>query len=419
MVLCPSGSSPNPSSAAYAWVTWVEAQQWLGSLFSKFAWLQYALKPVLLNVANFCAVEPEQPVYPGDATVAAAFLNPIAFDTVLDWLWKSVLWWEWSQLCQCNASGSPDCLSFMFSHSSNLDSTYVWDGGRSGIRAYTDQAGRTLWGFWIDSNGTQNVSGYYMDIPTTFSHFETFHLVPGWNHVYFATPLAMAVSQNYEFGMRYGPGTNVYAGYYHNGSNPSMPTHLIGSFGGGPYDFSTWNNGSTNTNFHDPIICVYSPSTYAPAEPPPPTTSIPDVPTGPCTTIGELCGILQPVILDIGLLKSRIDLLQRRLLPFAWVAGTPHTGLTGTGAFSVLDILGVIVSFTTIPSGWGQTFETPGRRIPSMGSIQADDGTNYTDNFQLHYPNQLVMLDAPWATSVRYNLRTGCTATITPILPVP
>jgi hypothetical protein len=258
-----------------------------------------------------------------------------------------------------------------------------------------------------------------MDVPTTFTHFETWHMVPGWNSFYFATPLAMTSGQLYEFGMRYGPGTNVYAGYYHNGSNPSMPSHLIGSFGGGPYDFSTWNNGSTNTNFHDPIICTSSPVTYAPTPPVVPTTSIPDFPTAACTTIGDLCAIFQPTIADISVLGWQLNLLQKRLLPFGWITGTPHTGLTGTGSISVLDILGVIVSFTTVPPGWGGTAETPSRKIPALGSIQADDGTVYTDNFQLHYASQIIMIDASWATAVRYNLRPGTVATITPILPEP
>jgi len=114
-----------------------------------------------------------------------------------------------------------------------------------------------------------------------------------------------------------------------------------------------------------------------------------------------------------------LDLIQRRLLPFAWITGTPSAGLTGTGTIAVQDALGVIVNITAVPGGWGQTFETPPRKIPSMGSLQADDGTVYTDNFQLHYTNEIIMIEASWATAIRYNLRPGVTATITPILPEP
>jgi hypothetical protein len=419
MPLCPSGSSPNPTSAAYAWITWVEAQDWLGMLFTKFAWLMYALKPVLVNVANFCAVEPEQPVYPGDAAVVAALWNPVSRTLLVDYLEKSLLWWEWSQLCQCNASGTPACETQLYSHGSNLATTNNGTDRHVALHFYATVSGLTLWGMDVNSNAAQDARIYWLDIPTTIDTFQTVTLAAGWNRVYFTTPLALTAGQQYAVGLTSTPaGANF--GMYINGSQTH---HYAGDLADngwyfGPVDFSV-SNPSTAEFGIDPVICVGSPTAYTPTPPDPPVTSIPDVPTASCTTIGDLCRIFQPTIADISVLTWQLNLMQQRLLPFAWIVGTPVTGLTGTGAIAVQDILGVLVSITTLPSGWGQTAETPGRKIPAVGSIQADDGTVYTDNHQVHYVEQIILLQAPWATSIRWNFRPGVVATITPILPEP
>jgi hypothetical protein len=279
--------------------------------------------------------------------------------------------------------------------------------------------GLTLWGLNVDVVTAGSYQIIWFNVPTTSDNFTTVTLAAGWNTVYFSAPLTLTVAATYEFIIRRSVSGNTMDTYYQT-TAPSTPSGMSSLQARIlPWNLSTDNPDSPNNYGVDPIICAASPAAYAPAPPPLPITSVPDIPTATCTTVGDLCGIFQPTVLDLSLLTQRLDLLQRRLLPFAWIAGTPVTGLTGTGAIAVQDILGVIVSFTTVPASWGHTAETPARRIPSLGSIQADDGTAYTDNFQLHYSTQVVMLNAPWATSVRYNIRTGCVATITPLLPEP
>jgi hypothetical protein len=419
MTLCPSGSSPNPSSAAYAWITWVEAQDWLGLLFTKFAWLMYALKPVLVNVANFCAVEPEQPVYPGDAAVVAALWNPVSRTLLVDYLEKSLLWWEWSQLCQCNAAVSPGCVGDLWSsHAGNLSTSGAWNYAL-GYRATPTVSGLNCYGAWFDSSGGGESIELIVYSPSVIYHAQAFTVVSGWNQLLFSTPLALTSGVQYWFVFRRDSTGGTVDGYYQtSGYTPYASQVTFDNWIYQPWDLSSTTITTTETGI-DGIICTNPPAPYAPTPPDVPVTSIPDVPTASCTTVGDLCALFQPTIADISLLTWQLNLLQQRLLPFAWIVGTPVTGLTGTGAIAVLDILGVIVSITTLPSGWGQTAETPGRKIPAMGSIQADDGTVYTDNHQVHYVEQIILLQASWATSVRYNFRPGIVATVTPILPEP
>jgi len=419
MTLCPSGSSVNPSAPPFSWVTWLEAQSWLGVLMQKFSWLAYLIQPVLVDVPAFCAVEPPQPVYPGDATVAAASHDPVAFETILTYLRQSATWFAWSHLCQCNASGTPGCIASFYSHASNLGLHYDWAGSALAFRIVMATGGLTLWGLDIDVITPGSYQIIWFDVPTTIDNFTTVTLAAGWNRVYFSAPLSLSVTSTYEFAIRRSISGNTMDTYYQVAA-PATPAGMA-SFQPRilPWNLST-DNPVVLVNYGiDPVICASSPVGYSPPPPPLPVTTIPDVPTDSCTTIGDLCRLLQPTILDLSLVTSRLDLLQRRLLPFAWIVGTSYPGLTGSGSIAVRDILGLLVSFTTIPSGWGQTADTPGRRIPALGMIQADDGTVYDDARQLHYPSQIVMLEAPWATAVRYNLRAGTVATITLILPEP
>jgi hypothetical protein len=279
--------------------------------------------------------------------------------------------------------------------------------------------GLTLWGLNINVITTGDYQIIWFDVPTTIDNFSTVTLAAGWNTVYFSAPLTLSVTGTYEFVIRRVVSGTMFT--YYSTTAPSIPSDMA-SYGVRilPWDLSTDNPVGAGVYFGvDPIICASAPVALPPAPPPLPVTTIPNLPTAPCTTIGDLCGLIQPTFLDLSLVTSRLDLLQRRLLPFAWIVGTSYPGLTGSGSIAVQDILGVIVSFTVIPSGWGQTADTPARRIPSLGMIQADDGTVYDDARQLHYPSQIVMIEAPWATAVRYNLRSGTVATITLILPEP
>lgn len=164
--------------------------------------------------------------------------------------------------------------------------------------------------------------------------------------------------------------------------------------------------------------CAGSSTPPAVTEPTQPTTYIiPDPYT--CGTSDDICKRLYQIQEMLRWNYQMTTLLQRQIIPFALQNGASVTGRTDSGNITVQGILGVSVTLTSVPSGWGSTAETPRRLIPAAGSIQATDGTRYSDNFQLHYEHQVVMLDAPWATSVKYNLRPGVVATIQTLLREP
>lgn len=419
MPLCPNGSGVNPSAPAFRWITWIDSQSWLGTFFSKFSFLSFLIEPLLVQTSVFCATEPPQPVYPGDATVVSAATNPAAFETVLTYLKQSAVWFAWSQVCQCNASGTPGCQPLLWSHAANLPNNFDWDPIFFGKRFQSTIGGLSIWGVYVDARVATPGQIYWRDIPTTANAFQPYTFTPGWHYYGFPTPRNIAISTLYEVGIRVSNGASGTKLYYNTASAPSYSSPLAdGGWYDGPYDFSTSTPITVGIGI-DPAICVGAPGVYPPAPPVVPPTSLPDIPTATCTTVSDLCTLVNPLIDQTALLKQRLDLLQRRLLPFAWITGTPSTGLTGHGTIAVQDALGVIVNFTAIPAKWGITYENPSRYIPALGMLRAMVGTPGDNSRLLHYHDQIVMFEAPWATSIHYDFPSGVTASLTPIYPEP
>lgn len=160
-------------------------------------------------------------------------------------------------------------------------------------------------------------------------------------------------------------------------------------------------------------MSVYSPPTYTP-----PTDGTPSSGAAPvCTSYQDICNQLQITDYLLQGVAIQLNQFKTRNQPSFWRTGTIHAGLAGTGVLTVSDILGLNVLLTTVPLGWGQTTETPRRLIPSTGSLQSGFASEYSDNWQVHYDNQIIMLQATWGTQVRYNFKPGIVATLVELLP--
>lgn len=106
---------------------------------------------------------------------------------------------------------------------------------------------------------------------------------------------------------------------------------------------------------------------------------------------------------------------QAGAFPTSYVLGTPATGLTGSGTIAVASLFGALVQPTIIPARWGFTFDVPKHYIPSLGSIRFSDLNGDTDVYQIHGDNQLIFSPNDTNLFLRYSLRPGVTATITPL----
>lgn len=73
----------------------------------------------------------------------------------------------------------------------------------------------------------------------------------------------------------------------------------------------------------------------------------------PGSVVQPCCPPDQSMILALSHISAQVDLIQRQLAPFAYLTGTVHAALSGSGQFAVQGILGLAVSITTLPHALG------------------------------------------------------------------
>lgn len=119
-----------------------------------------------------------------------------------------------------------------------------------------------------------------------------------------------------------------------------------------------------------------------------------------------LTGQLQQ-ILDL------VTLIQRQAVPFGYIAGATHTGLSGAGALSISGLLGVKVAVTTLPSSYGVAGTSPPEHF-DLGFVTFGTPDGFPSAFRLTR-NPQVMMPARCSvyTDLDYDLSPGVVVTIT------
>jgi len=94
-----------------------------------------------------------------------------------------------------------------------------------------------------------------------------------------------------------------------------------------------------------PIPTVPAPPSGIPLPPAPIVCDANDI----CTTLNGIVGQLRVLSAQLSYVRSDVQLIQRQGVPFGYVSGTVHSALSGQGQFAVVGILGLAVTFTTLP----------------------------------------------------------------------
>lgn len=121
--------------------------------------------------------------------------------------------------------------------------------------------------------------------------------------------------------------------------------------------------------------------------------------------------------------KSILDtvtLIQRQIVPFAYVPGPVHTALSGTGSFTIANpIIGLKIDLTTIPNYIGDLAGTPDR-IFDVGFVSVGDLDGYWFNRRLAMPKTVWFPKAAGAiTKIGYTLQPNVIASITELVREP
>jgi hypothetical protein len=124
----------------------------------------------------------------------------------------------------------------------------------------------------------------------------------------------------------------------------------------------------------------------------------------------------------LGLLYQILDmatLIQRQAVPFAYVASTVHSGLTGSGELAVADLLGVLVELTTVPATLGRVAGDPTRLFDAGWlALGTADGWGWRQPVETALK---LALPAPSGlyTRIGYSLQVGVVARITELVREP
>lgn len=122
---------------------------------------------------------------------------------------------------------------------------------------------------------------------------------------------------------------------------------------------------------------------------------------------------------QLDLILQYVKLIQRQAVPFAYVAGTVHTGLTGSGTLSVSGLLGVKVDITTTPTPLGRTGSSP-VTLFDAGYLTWGTADGYPQSEVLQHDPQLSLpARASAFTSLAYDLHPGVVVDITELVREP
>jgi hypothetical protein len=110
-------------------------------------------------------------------------------------------------------------------------------------------------------------------------------------------------------------------------------------------------------------------------------------------------------------IANTLDLVQRYGLPFAYVLGASHSGISGAGTFAISRLLGMRVTITSDTSSHPTTPGTP-TYIWDLGWMSIENGDGMIDEVRITRTNQMWFSRLfPTSLTFGYYLRDGVTAT--------
>lgn len=140
----------------------------------------------------------------------------------------------------------------------------------------------------------------------------------------------------------------------------------------------------------------------------------------PGSLSGQGCCPPDPMVLAT--LKQVLDtvtLIQRQAVPFAYIVGLVHSGLSGHGVIAVSGLLGMKIDITTIPPSLGRTGTTP-EEVFDLGWLTWGTPDGYPSSFRLeHHPQVSMPSRCSGYTTFAYDLAPGVVITLSELIREP
>jgi hypothetical protein len=114
-----------------------------------------------------------------------------------------------------------------------------------------------------------------------------------------------------------------------------------------------------------------------------------------------------------------VTLIQRQAVPFAYVSGAAHTGLSGSGTINISGLLGVAATVTTLPASYGRRGTAP-TEVFDLGFLTFGTPDGYPQSYRLDKADFVALPSRCGAyTTLSYDLAPGVVATLTELVREP
>lgn len=421
MTVCPYGPQAKAGSPTWDYFTDANISSALSGLAGFLTTWVINLPVVPFNVADFCASEPPTDL-PTTADYAKLFFPPLALISGTYTRFKNqVLNWKFNQLCECAPAPGGTCTNLLTHPVAAGSGTTTLPTGYYVCQDMTPSVNLKVWGVWMFWNLIgSGTAKFFVRAHNSSTDLFSQALTPvTGDHLYnISAPPSLAAGTQYDVGVEWsGSGWQ----WRENAGSCTPSTTSQCAYGTNRYNnVGVFPPGTRSTCIMmDPQVCLdTSAGPGGSSFPAPPALSppsgFPSVPAAPtCSTNQDVCNALNAISQKLDWMRLQVDLIQRQGVPFGYVLGTLHSGLTGTGSLTVQDTLGAIVNLTTVPSTWGKSSDNPRRYIPAPASIAIGTVDGLQDTNWVNLPTELIMPTGQGvATRIYYRFAPGVTGSI-------
>lgn len=319
-------------------------------------WLAF-LQPKAVKVSDLVALNPDDPPLPSPADLVAAVTPPyLGIPAILNYMWAKLSYYEFTQVAICNA-GAPTCVGAALADGTfsgtNCSSSVTWEFGNTwAIDTDCYSPGVFCWNF--GGSGFTTQARMWSSSGTLLATASSVSVPSGGGHGYAAWdagPVTLTHGNNYIVSVN--EGTFNCVAYNASANNWLIGTLAHGVGGAHSTPWHTFPNTShTYTIGCQPELCVAgSTSTPPNASSPSQPTTIVIAPTLSCGSTADLCTAVRQLDQRLTQIYSLVTLVQRSAVPYAYIPGAVHSGLTGTGSFAISQLLGLRIQLSSTHTG--------------------------------------------------------------------
>jgi hypothetical protein len=137
-----------------------------------------------------------------------------------------------------------------------------------------------------------------------------------------------------------------------------------------------------------------------------------------CSYLNHLEQLVAAIGAQVNYLRTDVRLIQRQGVPFGYIQGAAHTGLFDQGDFTVADILGLAVTFTSLPPLYPPRPGDP-TTYHQLGKISVGTVDGWERSWMPTHSPYLILPVSGAVTRVGYYFASGIVATITELIREP